>query len=75
MTTNNTASNNATNSTETQSNWQQRTVPKLVKRVSAPAPRDNVPVVTCPACQDEIVKSRLLELLYVVSMLNWVKSM
>jgi acetyl-CoA carboxylase carboxyl transferase subunit beta len=70
MTTKNTASNNiinqsTANSTNTSANWQQRPVPKLEKRIVAPAPRDNVPVVTCPACKDEIVKSRLFELLYV----------
>ncbi len=63
MTTNNTTSNNI--ATPATTNWQQRAVPKLGKRIAAPAPRDNVPVVTCPACGDEIVKSRLPELLFV----------
>ncbi|MDE2420758.1 MAG: acetyl-CoA carboxylase carboxyltransferase subunit beta [Gammaproteobacteria bacterium] len=63
MTTNNTTSNDIV--TPTSMNWQQRAVPKLEKRIAAPAPRDHVPVVICPSCGDEIVKSRLFELLYV----------
>lgn len=46
-------------------NWQQRAVPKIDKQAIASLPRDNVPVVTCPACGDDIVVSRLFELLYV----------
>lgn len=63
MTTNNAASH--TNTDTAHVNWQQRSVPKIEKKAVAPAPRDNVSVVTCPACGDEIVKSRLFELLYV----------
>ncbi len=46
-------------------NWQQRAVPKIDKQAVALFPRDNVPVVTCPACGDDIVVSGLFELLYV----------
>lgn len=63
MTTNETAPNTivgAANAT-----WQQRAVPTIAKKAVAAVPRDNVPVVACPACGDDIVKSRLFEYLYV----------
>lgn len=63
MTTNETAS--ITNVSATNANWQHRTVPGIAKKVVAPAPRDNVAVVACPSCGDDIVKSRLFEFLYV----------
>lgn len=67
MTTNNTAPNTIAGSgaTATDTNWQQRAVPTIARKVVAPAPRDNVSVVACPACGDDIVKSRLFEFLYV----------
>jgi len=63
MTTNETAS--ITNVSATNANWQHRTVPGIAKKVVAPASRDNVAVVACPSCGDDIVKSRLFEFLYV----------
>ncbi len=63
MTTNETAS--TTNVSATNATWQHRAVPTIAKKEVAPAPRDNVAVVACPSCGDDIVKSRLFEYLYV----------
>jgi acetyl-CoA carboxylase carboxyl transferase subunit beta len=63
MTTNNTAEN--TIIATPHAHWQHRPVPSIAKKVLAPVPRDNVSVLVCSACGDDIVKSRLFEFLYV----------
>lgn len=46
-------------------NWLHRSVPGIKKVPVVTTQRSTVPVIMCPACDNEIVKSRLRELLYV----------
>ncbi|HEY4713168.1 MAG TPA: hypothetical protein VIH30_02845, partial [Aquirhabdus sp.] len=65
MTTDNTDLSTISSTPAANATWQQRAVPSIAKKVVSPAPRDNLSVVVCPACGDDIVKSRLFEFLYV----------
>jgi acetyl-CoA carboxylase carboxyl transferase subunit beta len=46
-------------------NWKKRAVPKIDKQSVGLPPRDNAPVLVCSGCGDDILMSRLFELLYV----------
>ncbi len=46
-------------------NWLDRPVPSIHKTAVVSSERPNIPVIVCPACDNEIIKSRLPELLYV----------